>query len=180
MISYSNFEVLQVILGNSVQICYDIVSRICFKGITHPVFYGDLIYKLRRFKDATNFFSSGSRIVKRLCRLHHRADDRSCACPCTELSRSVALWLTRRWDNMTGLVQNSLEATGSWSSPLLIINRDAFSPLTWALLQFGWITACSNGCLYIFLVKTFITIDICVLFFFITSPPWFAVSPRSL
>ena len=38
------------------------------KGITHPVFYGDLIYKLRRVKSETNFISSGSKIVKRLRR----------------------------------------------------------------------------------------------------------------
>ena len=36
------------------------------KGISHPVFYGDLDYKLRRVKDTPNFFSSGSKIVKRL------------------------------------------------------------------------------------------------------------------
>ena len=38
------------------------------KGISHPVFYGDLVYKLRRVKDTPNFFSSGSKIVKRLWR----------------------------------------------------------------------------------------------------------------
>ena len=38
------------------------------KGISHPVFYGDLIYKLRRVKDTPNFLSSGSKIVKRLRR----------------------------------------------------------------------------------------------------------------
>ena len=38
------------------------------KGISHPVFYGDLVYKLRRVKDTPNFFSSGSKIVKRLLR----------------------------------------------------------------------------------------------------------------
>ena len=38
------------------------------KGITHPVFYGDLVYKLRRFKGEANFISSGSKIVKRLRR----------------------------------------------------------------------------------------------------------------
>ena len=37
-----------------------------FKGITHPVFYGDLVYKLRRVKGEKNFISSGSKIVKRL------------------------------------------------------------------------------------------------------------------
>ena len=36
------------------------------KGISHPVFYGDLVYKLRRVKDTPNFISSCSKIVKRL------------------------------------------------------------------------------------------------------------------
>ena len=39
-----------------------------FKGISHPVFYGDLVYKLRSVKDTPNFISSGSKIVKRLRR----------------------------------------------------------------------------------------------------------------
>ena len=38
------------------------------KGITHPVFYGGLVYKLRRVKGEANFISSGSKIVKRLRR----------------------------------------------------------------------------------------------------------------
>ena len=38
------------------------------KGITHPVFYGDLVYKLRRVKSDSNLISSGSKIVKRLRR----------------------------------------------------------------------------------------------------------------
>ena len=38
------------------------------EGITHPVFYGDLVYKLRRVKGETNFISSGSKIVKRFRR----------------------------------------------------------------------------------------------------------------
>ena len=38
------------------------------KGISHPVFYGDLVYKLRRVKDTPNIISSGSKIVKRLRR----------------------------------------------------------------------------------------------------------------
>ena len=39
-----------------------------FKGISQPVFYGDLVYKLRRVKDTPNFISSGSKIVKQLRR----------------------------------------------------------------------------------------------------------------
>ena len=38
------------------------------KEISHPVFHGDLVYKLRRVKDTPNFISSGSKIVKRLRR----------------------------------------------------------------------------------------------------------------
>ena len=38
------------------------------KGISHPLFYGDLVYKLRRVKDTPNFILSGSKIVKRLRR----------------------------------------------------------------------------------------------------------------
>ena len=38
------------------------------KGITHPVFDSDLVYKLKRVKCEANFISSGSTIVKRLRR----------------------------------------------------------------------------------------------------------------
>ena len=38
------------------------------EGITHLVFYGDLVYKLRRVKGEANFISSGSKIVKHLRR----------------------------------------------------------------------------------------------------------------
>ena len=37
-------------------------------GISHPIFYGDLVYKLRRVKGSENFISSGMKIVKRLRR----------------------------------------------------------------------------------------------------------------
>ena len=36
------------------------------KGISNHVFYGDLVYKLRRVKNTANFISSGLKIVKRL------------------------------------------------------------------------------------------------------------------
>ena len=38
------------------------------EGISHPVFYVDLVYKVRRVKNEANFVSSGSKIVKRLRR----------------------------------------------------------------------------------------------------------------
>ena len=37
-------------------------------GISHPNFYGDLVYKLRRVKGTDDFISSGIKIVKRLKR----------------------------------------------------------------------------------------------------------------
>ena len=41
------------------------------QGITHPVYYGDLVYKLRRVKGEANFITSGLKIVKRLRRLQY-------------------------------------------------------------------------------------------------------------
>ena len=38
------------------------------KGIFHPVFYRDVVYKLRKVKDTPNFISSGLKIVKSLRR----------------------------------------------------------------------------------------------------------------
>ena len=38
------------------------------KGTTHPTFYGDLVYKLRRVNGEANFISSSSKIVKGLWR----------------------------------------------------------------------------------------------------------------
>ena len=38
------------------------------EGIYHPVYYGDLVYKLWRVKGTANFVSSSSNIVKRLQR----------------------------------------------------------------------------------------------------------------
>ena len=42
------------------------------EGISHPVFYGDLVYKLRRVRCEANFVSSGSNTAKRL---RHRKYD---------------------------------------------------------------------------------------------------------
>ena len=60
------------------------------KGISHPVFYGDLVYKLRRAKDTPNFISSGSKIVKRLRRRQYDPViiERSCAWPFYSLVRT--------------------------------------------------------------------------------------------
>ena len=44
------------------------------EGITHPVFYIDLVYKLRRVKGEANFILSGSKIVKSLRRRRRQYD----------------------------------------------------------------------------------------------------------
>ena len=82
------------------------------KWISHTVFYRDLVNKLRRIKDTLNFISSGSKIVKRL---RWRQNDPfiiemtmglvlGLLHPCTDLSWSIVLWLSRLWGLMTGLV----------------------------------------------------------------------------
>ena len=92
------------------------------KGISHPVFYGDLVYKLRRVKDTPNFFSAGSKIVKHLRRRQYYPViiERTIG---LVLGTSTALYepflkhctLTNKAVGayMTGLVQTSSEATGS-------------------------------------------------------------------
>ena len=63
------------------------------QGITHPVFYGDLVYKRRRVKGEANFISSGSKIVIRLRRRQYDPAiiERTIGLvldPCTALYRS--------------------------------------------------------------------------------------------
>ena len=138
-------------------------------GITHPVFYGDLAYKLGGVKGQANFISSDSKLVKRLRRRQYDPAimERIIGLvfgPFAALYRSfrsVALWLTRRFDNMTGLVWTSTEATGSWSPPPLIVSRDSLSLWTRARVQNAYKTAYFNGCPYIVLIYYFITIYIC-------------------
>ena len=70
------------------------------EGISHQVFYGDLVYKLRRIKGAANFISSGSKTGKRLRRRKWSLRGLKVLWfallqPFTDLSYSVALRL--RW-----------------------------------------------------------------------------------
>ena len=86
------------------------------KGTSHPVFYGDLVYKLRRVKDTPNFISSGSKIVKRLRRRQYDPliiERTVCLVlgPSTALYKpflSIALWLTRRLGLYEGPCPNLL------------------------------------------------------------------------
>ena len=62
------------------------------KGIAHPDFYGDLVYKLRRFKDTPNFISSGfenswTPSTTTVWPIEHREDYKYCVLPSTALYR---------------------------------------------------------------------------------------------
>ena len=61
---------LRAKIGHYRNRCFSDISfqKYVTEGISHPVFYGDLVYKLRRVRCEENFVSSGSKIVKRLRR----------------------------------------------------------------------------------------------------------------
>ena len=130
------------------------------KGITYPVFYVDLVCKLRNVKGETNFISSGSKIVKSLRdrRYDQVIIERSKGFvlailqPCEDHSLNIALWLTRRLELYHGPCLNILRGTGSWSPFPLILSRYSFSLWTWARVQTLRSTAYFKGCLYIFLI----------------------------
>ena len=114
------------------------------KGITHPVFYGDLVYKLRRVKSESNFISSGSKIVKRLRRRQYDPEiiERTISLvlgPFTALYRSFLKRCTLT-NKAVGTVWRALSKppqrrTGSWSPSPLNVSRDFFSLWTWAHVQ---------------------------------------------
>ena len=54
-------------LGHTLNFCLNLVQH-RFKNMYLKVFYGDLVYKIRRVKRESNFISSASKIVKRLRR----------------------------------------------------------------------------------------------------------------
>ena len=75
-------EIFQVILGTSIQIWYYIVNKYVSKGITHLVFYGDLLMKLRIFKDTTKIYlvelqNRKTTLTSTVWPCDHREDDRS-------------------------------------------------------------------------------------------------------
>ena len=63
-VSENSLEIIQVILGFSVQLWYNIVTIMCFKRNNSYGLYDDLMYNLRIVKGAANFILSGSKIVK--------------------------------------------------------------------------------------------------------------------
>ena len=117
-----------------------------FKGISHPVFYVDLVYKLRRVKDKPNFISSGSKIVKRLQRRQYNSliIERTI---CLVLGHCTSLYrpFLKHWtltNKAIGTIWRALSKPPQrrqgpdFSSPL-IGSRDSFSHQTWANFQPG-------------------------------------------
>ena len=163
------WKVLHIIPWDFIQICWNIVSRICvWRNIPSNFFYGDLIYKLWRVKCEANFVLSGSKIVKRIWRRKYNpiVIEKTIGLvldPSTALCRSFVKHCNRAnkaGDYITGLVQTSSKETRHWSSSPLIDSRDSFSPWTWARFQKGGAYPS-----LIFLIYCFITLDVCVVIF---------------
>ena len=97
------------------------------EGISQPVFYGDLIYKLRRVKCEANFVSSGSKIVKRIRRRKYDpvVIERTIGLvlgPSTALYRSFLkhCTLTRQWGLYYGTCSNLLRG----DKALILVSAD--------------------------------------------------------
>ena len=163
------------------------------KGITHPVFYGDLVYKLSEgCKSESNFISSGSKIVKRLRRRQydpemHREDYRSCAiCPFTALCRSFLKRCTMT-NKAVGTIWRALSKPpqrrqGPDPRPLwlLVGTPSAFGPELAYRLRVVQPTLMDVP---IFLIYFYITIYVCVPHFYDLSALvgcWSSVSIRRI
>ena len=108
-------KVLQIILGTSVQICYNIVCRMCFKEITHTVFCGDLIYRWRR---VSNFHlvaleNSKKAATSTVWPSGNREEDRPC------------VWY---FFNLPEALHSDLQVDGYYIIDLVQTSSDAHSP----------------------------------------------------
>ena len=154
------------------------------EGIPHPIFYGDLLYKLRRIKCEANFVSSGSKIVKRLRRRKYDQVIIEMAMdlvfgPSTALYSTVLTPTNKAVGNIyEGLVQISQRRQGPDRRHLWLLARTYESP-DQSLFPDGRSLAYSGGCLYIFLIYCCYHLT-CLCNYFMASPLWLAVCPRSL
>ena len=140
------------------------------EGISHPVFYGDLVYKLRRVKCEGNFVSVGSKIVKHLRRRKYDPliIERMIALvlgPSTSLHRSFLKHCTpKSWGLYEGTCPNLLRHCPDprplwllvWTPLVLgpeLTSRRAEHSLLWRVS------------LYIFNFPSFITLHVCVIIF---------------
>ena len=125
------------------------------KGISHPVFYGDLVYKLRRVKDTPNFISSGSKIVKRLRRRQYDPViiERTIGLvlgPSTALYEPFLKHCTLT-NKAVGTIWRALSKPpqrrqGPDLRPLWLLVGDSFSHQTWARFQPGGAQPALFGC----------------------------------
>ena len=125
------------------------------KGISHPVFYGDLVYKLRRVKDTPNFILSGSKIVKRLRRRQYDPViiERTIGLvlgPSTALYEPFLKHCTLT-NKAVGTIWRALSKPpqrrqGPDLCPLWLLVGDSFSHQTWARFQPGGAQPALFGC----------------------------------
>ena len=157
------------------------------EGISHPVFYGDLVYKLRRVRCEANIVAPGSKKVKRLRRRKYDpiTIERTIGLvfgPCTALYRYFLKHciLTNKavgtiWRDMSKPPQRRQDPDPRplW---LLVGTPLVFGPeLASRRAEHSY----SGGFLYIFLIYCFYHLT-CLSYIFMTSPPQLAVSPRPL
>ena len=157
------------------------------QGIAHPVFYGDLVYKLRRVKGEANFISSGSKIVKRLRRRQYdpaiiektiglvlgpfTALYRSFLKRCTLTNKAVGtIWraLSKPPQRRQGPDPRPLwllVGTPSVFGPELAYRLRVAQPTLMDVTRYFW--------------YTFILLYMFVYYIFMTSPLWLAVGPQS-
>ena len=157
------------------------------QGITHPVFYGDLVYKLRRVKVEANFISSGSKIVKRLRRRQYDPAiiERTIGLelgPFTALYRSFLKRCTLT-NKAIGTIWRALSKPpqrrqGPDPRPLclLVRNYSVFGPELAYRLRVAQPTLMDVTRYFWY---TFILLYMFVYYISMTSPLWLAVGPRS-
>ena len=156
------------------------------EGIALPVFYGDIVYKLRRVKDTANFVSSGSKIVERLWRRKYNPViiGRTKG---LVLGPSTALyWSFLKHCTLTNKAMGTIwrefskhpqRRQGPDHSPLWLL-VGLRRPLDLSSFSDDQSTVYSGGFL-IFLCTIFIGLHVCVSIFMI-CPLWLAVVPRSV
>ena len=98
--------------------------------------------------------------------------------PCTDLSWSIALRITKQFGLWRALFKPPQRQQGP-DSRLWIASPDSFTLLTSAHSQIGWSQPTVTDFTRYFWLTIYITIYICTLHF-ITNPLWFAVGPQSI
>ena len=181
------WKVLQVILWAFIQIWWNMIQEYVSEGISHPFFYRDLFYKLRRVKCEANVVSFSSKIVKRFRRLDYYDQVIIERTTCLVFVPSTALYkfflkhstLTNNavrtiWRDLS---KTSLRIQGPGSRPLwlLVATPSVLGPeLASRRAKYSILWRMS---LYIFDVLFYNLTCFCNIF--MASPLWLAVGPWS-